>query len=93
MPAIRRIAGMTTLRSPIHFGVAGFEYRKMAGRTEFIPVSVEGRDSCDRPILKMLDRGSAGRLLPLSVADGVAVLPEDVIEIVDGLKLAYTPLV
>jgi hypothetical protein len=39
----------------------------------------------------MLDLGSAGRLFPLSIAEGVAILPEHVIEIVEGLQISYMP--
>ncbi|MBB3147227.1 molybdopterin molybdotransferase [Phyllobacterium trifolii] len=92
MPAIRRTAGLASVHSVAQVGVAAFTYRKTAGRSEFIPISVAGSDSLGRPRLQMLEKGSAGRLFPLSVADGVAHLPEDVIEIVEGLPIPFFPL-
>ncbi len=92
MPAIRRTAGLVSAHSVAQVGVAAFTYRKTAGRSEFIPVSIAGADSLGRPRLQMLDKGSAGRLFPLSVADGVAHLPEDVIEIVEGLPMPFYSL-
>lgn len=92
MPAIKRTAGFTSVRAINQVGVSTFTYRKMPGRAEFIPVGIIGSDSFGRPMLKMLDRGSAGRVFPLSVADGIAHLPEDVIEIVEGLPIPFYSL-
>lgn len=91
LPVLRRRSGMNRLHSPLDFGVAAFRYSKQKGRSEFIPVSVAGRDQYHRPLLHMLERGSAGRLFPLSIADGVAMLGEEMVDIVEGVPLRFLP--
>ncbi|MHC1548760.1 molybdopterin molybdotransferase MoeA [Phyllobacterium sp. K27] len=91
LPALRRRSGMNRLHSPLDVGLAAFQYSKQKGRSEFIPVSVAGRDQFNRPLLRMLERGSAGRLFPLSIADGVAMLGEEMVNIVEGESLSFLP--
>lgn len=91
LPALRRRSGMTSLHSPLDVGVAAFQYSKLKGRSEFVPVNIVGRDQYNRPLLHMLERGSAGRLFPLSIADGVAMLGEEMVDIVEGVPLRFLP--
>lgn len=90
-PAIQATGGLRPLE-PLWFPASsGFTYHKKPGRTEFVPVSVSGRDTDGSPVLKMLGRGSSGSLSPLALADGIAVLPPDLREISEGMRLRYEP--
>ncbi|GCA49462.1 molybdopterin molybdenumtransferase [Sinorhizobium sp. KGO-5] len=91
MPAIRATSGLDWFE-PLWFpATSGFTYCKRQGRTEFVPVSVVGRDDHDIPVLNILGRGSSGSLSPLARADGIAVLPSEVSEVRQGMRLRYEP--
>lgn len=89
LPAIRKTAGLAKVGARWAEAVSGFEYRKPGGRTEFVPVSIIGRDIAGRPVLEMLGRGSSGSLLPLARADGLARLPEETSLISPGAALHF----
>ena len=71
--------------------VAGFVYEKRLGRTEFVPVRIVGRDDVGQPVLEMLGRGSSASLMAIALADGVAVLPPEVVAIEPGRSLRFEP--
>ena len=81
LPAIRTIAGLLNVEPDWMLGVAGFNYDKRLGRTEFVPVRITGRDELGRPILEMLGRGSSASLMSMALADGIAMLPPDIGEV------------
>jgi len=92
LPAIRAIAGLSSVGPDWSAAVAGFSYEKRLGRTEFVPVRITGRDELGRPVLDMLGRGSSASLMAMALADGIAMLPPDVSTIERGLALRYEPL-
>ena len=91
LPAIRAIAGLQQVEPDWQPAVAGFEYTKRLGRTEFVPVRAIGRDELGRPVLDMLGRGSSASLMAMALADGIAVLPPEGVTIEVGLPLRYEP--
>lgn len=91
LPAIRRTAGMQKVESGWIRAIASFEYRKREGRTEFVPVRITGTDGYGRPLLAILGRGSSGSLLPMAIADGVAMLGQEDSEIRPGQELRFEP--
>ncbi len=60
---------------PWQSGAVAFEDGKQRSRDEFVPVAIDGYDTCGRPWLHRLGTGGSARLLPLAQADGLAVLP------------------
>ena len=91
LPAIRTIAGLSKIEPEWSPAVAGFDYEKRLGRTEFVPVSVDGRDELGRPVLRMLGRGSSASLMAMAMADGIALLPPDASLIGKGMPLRFEP--
>lgn len=91
LPAIRATSGFRQHGVEWYPAVAGFDYRKREGRTEFLPVKVTGRDEMGLPVLARLGRGSSGSLLPMAVADGLAVLRPEKIHIPEGTVVRYEP--
>ena len=89
LPAIRTIAGLRRTGPDWSPAIAGFTYGKRLGRTEFVPVRITGRDGSGRPVLDMLGRGSSASLMAMSLADGIAMLPPDVVSIERGLPLSF----
>ncbi|SJM32530.1 Molybdenum cofactor synthesis domain-containing protein [Mesorhizobium delmotii] len=92
LPAIRTIAGLRRVGPDWSTAIAGFTYEKRLGRTEFVPVRITGRDESGRPLLEMLGRGSSASLMAMSLADGIAMLPPDVVSIERGLLLSFESL-
>ncbi|MFJ1312046.1 gephyrin-like molybdotransferase Glp [Agrobacterium sp. P15N1-A] len=91
LPAIKRTAGLRELETQWVQAALSSSYSKRAGRTEFVPVKVSGRDKFGRPIVMVLGRGSSGSLLPMARATGLAIVPEDVVELHAGCQLRYLP--
>lgn len=89
LPAIRTIAGLLNVEPDWMLGVAGFNYDKRLGRTEFVPVRVTGRDELGRPVIAMLGRGSSASLMAMASADGIGMLPPDRSAIESGTPLRF----
>lgn len=91
LPALRKQAGLTEIRPQWFPAVAGFSCKKRQDRTEFAPVRISGRTETGEPVLELLERGSSANLQAIALADGIAVLPPDAAEIIDGMSLRYEP--
>ncbi|MDX3927884.1 gephyrin-like molybdotransferase Glp [Rhizobium sp. LC145] len=91
LPAIKRTGGLREWEAQWIQAVLSSSYSKRAGRTEFAPVEVSGRDEFGRPVVTVLGRGSSGSLLPMARATGLAVMSEDVTELHAGCPLRYLP--
>ncbi|MFA6155974.1 gephyrin-like molybdotransferase Glp [Mesorhizobium sp.] len=91
LPALRKLAGLTEIQPQWFRAVAGFTCKKRPGRTEFAPVRISGRTETGEPVLELLERGSSANLQAIALADGIALLPPDAAEIVDGMSLRYEP--
>ncbi|AWC23678.1 molybdenum cofactor biosynthesis protein [Aminobacter sp. DSM 101952] len=89
LPAIRAIAGMRNVALDWQPAVAGFCYRKVLGRTEFIPVRRIGRDERGLPVIEMLERGSSASLSAMALADGIAMLPPETTLIEAGAPITF----
>jgi molybdopterin molybdotransferase len=92
LPAIRAVAGISAVGPQWSAAVAGFNYTKALGRTEFVPVKMIGTDEVGRPMLEMLQRGSSARLMPMAEADGIALLPPDKAAVERGMPLRFERL-
>ncbi|MER8472765.1 molybdopterin molybdotransferase MoeA [Mesorhizobium sp. M1328] len=89
LPAIRTVAGVASVSPEWSPAVAGFTHQKRLGRTEFVPVKMVGRDEIGRPVLEMLGLGSSASLMAMALADGIALLPPDVVMIERGMALRF----
>lgn len=89
LPAIRRIAGLGDIAPDWFPAISGFAYDKRLGRTEFVPVRIMGRNDLGLPVLEMLGRGSSASLMAMAIADGIAMLPPDVVSIHEGSPLRF----
>lgn len=91
-PLIATLAGAT---APGPTGVeasAAFHYSRRAGRTEFAPARVVGKDRWGRPSIDRLGRGGSARLLPLIAADGLVRIPADLDDIKPGSNVRFYSL-
>jgi molybdopterin molybdotransferase len=69
---------------------AAARLRHAPGRTEFVPVLIEGTDAVGHCFLASLPRGSH-RLSSLAAADGFAEIPRDAGDITPGMPLMFHP--
>ncbi|MFN3973303.1 MAG: gephyrin-like molybdotransferase Glp [Gemmobacter sp.] len=91
-PALRRTAGITEPSDRWIPAVANFTYRRMTGRTEYVPVTWEARDTLGRPVLQRLGVGASASLRPVALARGIAVVSADIGVVSPGDALAVEPL-
>ncbi len=91
-PALRRAAGLTETPDTAIPCVADFDYVRMAGRREYVPVTWDSRDAMGRPVLRRLGVGASASLSPLAMARGIAALPADLPRVSPGTSLMVDPL-
>jgi molybdopterin molybdotransferase len=89
-PIILRLMGADG-REPLHFPVrAAFDYRKKRGRREWLRVRL-GRGPDGVPVAHKFPRDGAGILRSMVEADGLAELPEDLVELAAGAMVDFLP--
>ncbi len=72
--------------------VAGFEWTRRTGRTEYFPVRVIRTNDCQLPVLERLCRGGSASLFPLCQADGIGVVDAEASHISAGTCLNWHPI-
>ena len=92
LPALRRAAGLTETPDTAIPCVADFDYARVPGRREYVPVTWDSRDAMGRPVLQRLGLGASASLSPLAVARGIAALPADLPRVSRGTALLVDPL-
>jgi len=88
-PLVLRLAGARAealLRVP---AVADFNYRKKAGRREYVRVALTAGD--EAPVARKFEREGAGLLTSLTQSDGFVELPEDVTAVARGDRVTVLP--
>ncbi|WP_425040682.1 gephyrin-like molybdotransferase Glp [Primorskyibacter sp. S187A] len=91
LPQIQRLSGQTPRPFAPVPAIAGFDWTRKAGRAEVFPVRRRGFDGHGTPILERLGRSVSATLLPLSGADGLAIVPATTSEITSGDRLLWRP--
>lgn len=71
--------------------VADFRETRHAGRDEFVPVAISGRDQSGRYLVARKDRGGSARLSALLGADGLARIPGHLTNVDCGHDLSFYP--
>lgn len=90
----RQIGAMLGLGAPtghLETAVAGFEWARKPGRTEYLPAKLAGRSERGLRIVEPLGHGSSATLIPLSLADGVMVLAAHSAQVVRGDVIEWIP--
>ena len=88
-PLVLRLAGARAEPLLRVGAVAAFDYRKKAGRREYVRVTL--RQGEDLPIARKFPREGAGLLSSLTQSDGFAELPEDVTAVAPGDRVTVLP--
>lgn len=87
-PLLARLAGGQWVEPRRIQVVAGFDYRKKAGRREYVRVRLEPREDGGHEALKH-PREGAGVLSSLTETDGLLELPEDALGLRRGDRAAF----
>jgi molybdopterin molybdotransferase len=89
--AVSMVAGLPASRPRGQPALTAGAFAHTAGRTEFVPVRIDGIDDTGRPLIEKLGRGGSARLRPLVMADGLAEIPADRADLADGSPIAFHP--
>jgi molybdopterin molybdotransferase len=88
-PLLLRLAGAADRPLPRYGAVAGFDYRKKAGRREYVRVTLHTDGAVTRA--EKFPREGAGLLSSLTQSDGFAELPEEVTRVAPGDAVTVLP--
>lgn len=88
-PLLLRLAGAADRPLPRYAAVAGFDYRKKAGRREYVRVTLRTEGAVTHA--QKFPREGAGLLSSLTQSDGFAELPEHVTRVAPGDAVTVLP--
>ncbi len=88
-PLLLRLAGAADRPLPRYAAVAGFDYRKKAGRREYVRVTLRTEGTVTHA--QKFPREGAGLLSSLTQSDGFAELPEHVTRVAPGDAVTVLP--
>jgi molybdopterin molybdotransferase len=90
------VARLSGRHDPVHLtttpAIAGFDWSRWPGRTEYFPVKRAGTDKFGAPVIERLSRGGSASLAPLCQADGIAVVAADIDTVAKGDMLSWHEL-
>ncbi|MFP7674993.1 gephyrin-like molybdotransferase Glp [Marivita sp. S0852] len=89
LPQLAHLTGTPSGKFAPDTGIAGFDWTRKPGRAEVFPVCVTAYDDLGRPVLTRLGNSVSATLLPLSAADGLAIVPADCDEIACGMSVQW----
>jgi molybdopterin molybdotransferase len=90
-PQLARMSGTKAPAFAPFPAVAGFAWRRHAGRAEVFAVRLSGHDDSGRPVLQRLGAGVSATLLPLAGADGLAIVSAQTATVKPGDMLHWHP--
>lgn len=90
-PLLLALAGAGAARPAGESAVAAEPIPHAAGRREFLPARVVGREPDGRARLAKLGRGGSARLRPLALADGLAEVAPDRGDVATGDAVRFHP--
>lgn len=88
---IGAMLGLGDRRANLETAVAGFEWVRKPGRTEYLPAKLVDRNERGLPIVEPPGHGSSATLVPLSLADGVVVLAAHSTHVARGDVVEWIP--
>ncbi|MCB1312785.1 MAG: molybdopterin molybdenumtransferase MoeA, partial [Sedimentitalea sp.] len=90
-PQIARLSGQNPPQFATVPARSGFDWARSPGRAEVFPVRLDGYDDNGVPVLQRLGRSVSATLLPLSGADGLAMVAADCDRVAPGDRLHWHP--
>ncbi len=91
LPQIMRLLGAAPAPFAAVPAIAGFEWTRKPGRAEVFPVRLVAHDATGLPVLQRLGQSVSATLLPLSDADGLAIVAAETSHIHTGAPLLWRP--
>jgi molybdopterin molybdotransferase len=86
-PLLAATAGTVSAQPLSQVAVCAEPFNHRAGRTEFVPAAIVGRDNVGRSMVIKLGKGGSARLRPLVLADGLAEIPAGVGDLPAGSSI------
>lgn len=90
-PMVQHLAGMNVVAPRRHAVVLGFDYKKKAGRREFVRARLDGTDDTGVPVVEKHGRSGAAIISSLVGADGFIDLDEEATQIKAGTIVRFLP--
>ena len=90
-PLLAAVAGTECPRPSGQVAVCADTFGHFAGRTEFVPAAIVGRDNSGRSMVTKLGKGGSARLRPLVLANGLAEIPAEVGDLPTGSPILFHP--
>ncbi len=91
LPQIVRLLGAPNAPFAPVPAIAGFDWTRKSGRAEVFPVRLLTYSEAGIPVLQRLGASVSATLLPLSGADGLAIVPADTDHMTAGAPLFWRP--
>jgi molybdopterin molybdotransferase len=90
-PMLAKLAGRVGVAPGAIVAKTANAFSHRLGRTEFVPVRINGHDGSGIPLLEKLGRGGSARLRPLAIADGLGRIPGDRDDLPSGAAIEFFP--
>ncbi|MBB3987780.1 molybdopterin molybdotransferase [Sagittula marina] len=90
-PQLARLSGAAPRRFAEVPARADFDWQRKPGRAEVFPVRLVFHDAGGLPVLRRLGQGVSATLLPLTQADGLAIVAADCAKLAPGDLLHWHP--
>jgi molybdopterin molybdotransferase len=90
-PLLAAMTGTASTRPSGEAAVCAGPFAHFAGRTEFVPAAIVGRDNAGRSMVTKLGKGGSARLRPLVLADGLAEIPAKTGDLSAGSPVLFHP--
>lgn len=88
-PLLLTMSGVSQAPRPGIAAQASAPFVHRLGRTEFVPAIEVGISTSGTPLIRPVSGAGSARLMPLSLADGLAVIPAGETDIVPGGSLLF----
>ena len=90
--ALELCAGITTPQPAAIAAVSAFDRKRRPIRREYLPARIIAITPEGLPLVDMIGRGSSAALLPMAMADGMAVIDPGPDHVASGERITYIPL-
>lgn len=91
-PMIEKLAGFAHNRDNSAPAISNFSRDRRPARREYLPVRISSRNDAGLPVLDMIGRGSSAALLPITEAEGLAIIERGEGNVREGSAISYIPL-
>lgn len=89
---VEKRAGLNTKPRRTIPAISNFDRSKRTHRREYVPVIIASEDDDGRPVIELIGSGSSAAILPMAVADALAIIEPGERPLVKGDSIKILPL-